>query len=182
DTQHNLLPVIQIADLGGAYAVSFVVAAVNALIFELLHARAGLRRLLALPETVTPRGPGLAVQSLAVGLLVSATVAYGFWRLNQDALTPGPRVALLQGNVPQAVRNEKHDADTPEERQRAADSISHGYLPLHDIAEKGHPALIVWPETSYPKDWLEQSQEYMRAALESARRKPPPEWKGVPLP
>jgi apolipoprotein N-acyltransferase len=91
-------------------------------------------------------------------------------------------VALLQGNVPQAVRNEKHDADTPEERQSAADSISQGYLPLHDIAETGHPALIIWPETSYPKDWLEQSQEHMRATLEYARRNPPPEWKGVPLP
>jgi apolipoprotein N-acyltransferase len=181
-TQHNLLPIIQIADLGGVYAVSFVVAAVNALVFELLYTRPGLRRLFALPELVAPRRPRLAIQLLAVGLLISATIGYGVWRLNQDALTPGPRVALVQGNVPQAVRNEKHDAGTPEERQSAADSISNDYFPLHDIAEGDHPALIVWPETSYPKDWLEHSQEHISATLEYAHRHPPPEWKGVALP
>ena len=181
-TQQNVLPIIQIADLGGAYAVSLVVAAANALIFELLYTRAALRRLFVLPGMVAPRRPGLAVEALAVGLLVGATIGYGYWRLNQDALTPGPRVALLQGNVPQAVRNEKHDAGTPEERRSAADSISNDFLPLHDIAERGRPALIVWPETSYPKDWLEHSQGYLSATLEHARTNPPPDWKGVPLP
>ena len=33
-TQHNVLPVIQIADLGGAFAVSFLVAVVNVVAFE----------------------------------------------------------------------------------------------------------------------------------------------------
>src|SRR5262249_8958690 len=42
-TQHDFLPVIQVADLGGAYAVTFVVAAVNALVFALLFSHAGFR-------------------------------------------------------------------------------------------------------------------------------------------
>jgi apolipoprotein N-acyltransferase len=181
-TQHNLLPVIQIADLGGAYAVTMVVAAVNALIFELLYSRPGLRKLFDLPEAVAPRRPGLALQFLTVLSLVGATVGYGIWRLNEDALTPGPRIALVQGNVPQAVRNSTHDSDAPEDRQVAADTIRDEYLLLHDIAEDERPAMIVWPETSYPKDWFEHSPEFLKENLDSARRNPPPEWKNVPLP
>src|SRR5206468_979957 len=42
-TQHNCLPVIQIADLAGGYAVTFLVAAVNAVVFEFLYARPWFR-------------------------------------------------------------------------------------------------------------------------------------------
>src|SRR5262245_28132884 len=48
-TQHDWLPAIQISDLGGAYAVTFVVAAVNGLVFELLTGRGWFRTLFALP-------------------------------------------------------------------------------------------------------------------------------------
>jgi apolipoprotein N-acyltransferase len=181
-TQHNFLPIIQISDLGGAYAVTVIVAVVNALVFELIYSRPGFRKAFALPEVIAPRRPGLTAQVFAAMLLVAATLGYGIWRLNQAVLTPGPRVALVQGNVPQAVRNDKHDASSAEQRQLAADTISDEYLRLHDIAENGRPALIVWPETSYPRDWLEQSEEYMKATLEHSRLNPPPEWKQVPMP
>ena len=36
-TQHDFLPIIQIADLAGAYGVSFLVVAVNAVLFEALY-------------------------------------------------------------------------------------------------------------------------------------------------
>src|SRR5437879_9448279 len=49
-TQHDYLRLIQISDLGGAFAVSFVVAAVNALIFEWLSRNRWFRRLFAFPE------------------------------------------------------------------------------------------------------------------------------------
>jgi apolipoprotein N-acyltransferase len=181
-TQHDFLPVIQIADLGGAYAVTFVVAAVNALVFELLFSRPGFRSAFALPAIVTPRRPGLTIQVLTVTLLIGATLGYGYWRLHESAFQPGPRLALVQGNVPQAIRNSRHDASEESDRQIAAAAIARQYLELHDIAERGKPALIVWPETSYPMDWLEKSQDYLRANLEYARRNPPPEWKGVPMP
>ncbi len=48
--QHDFLPAIQVADLGGVYAVTVLVAAVNALLFEVLYARPWFRRLLVLPE------------------------------------------------------------------------------------------------------------------------------------
>src|SRR5262245_16170292 len=49
-TQHDYLPIIQISDLGGAYAVSFLIAAVNALIFEWLHRTRWFRGLFAFPQ------------------------------------------------------------------------------------------------------------------------------------
>jgi apolipoprotein N-acyltransferase len=155
-TQHNLLPVIQIADLGGAYAVTFLVAAVNALIFELLYGSRWFRALLGLPlEIATPRRPGLALQVVAVVALVCATVGYGFWRLGQNDFEAGPRIALVQGNVEQAIRNARHDADE-EEAQQALDQIADNYLDLHARAAAARPGLILWPETSYPGDWLDQ--------------------------
>ena len=49
-TQHDLLPVIQISDLAGVYAVTFLVVAVNALIFELLFSQYWFRKFFLLAE------------------------------------------------------------------------------------------------------------------------------------
>jgi apolipoprotein N-acyltransferase len=169
-TQHNFLPIIQISDLGGAYAVTVIVAVVNALVFELIYSRAGFRKAFALPEIIARPRPGLAAQVFAVVVLVGAILGYGIWRLNQAVLTPGPRVALVQGNVPQAVRNDTHDASSAEQRQLAADTISDEYLRLHDVAENYGPTIIVWPETSYPDRWTETSRGFLDRRLEEIVR------------
>src|SRR5262249_32620076 len=50
-TQHEFLPLIQIADLAGAYSVTFQVAAVNAVVFQLVVAAwPGLRLFLLQPD------------------------------------------------------------------------------------------------------------------------------------
>src|SRR5262249_8352540 len=50
-SQHAFLPLIQIADLTGVYGITFLVAAVNAILFELLSARLWFRSLF---EVVAP--------------------------------------------------------------------------------------------------------------------------------
>ncbi|HVS38288.1 MAG TPA: hypothetical protein VMS17_22210, partial [Gemmataceae bacterium] len=101
-TQHDFLPVIQIADLAGAYGVSFLVVAVNAVLFEALYRWPWFRTTFAGPDAAAPARPiGLAIQVSAVAAALAAAISYGEWRLSQDAFTPGPRVALVQGNVPQ---------------------------------------------------------------------------------
>ena len=58
-SQHDFLEMIQVADLVGVYGVSFLVAATNALLFESLYRRDGLRRSICGPEAkpgATPRG------------------------------------------------------------------------------------------------------------------------------
>src|SRR5262249_17334345 len=53
-TQHDFLPIIQVSDLTGAYGVSFLVAMVNALLFEVIAGRGWFGRLF-LRGDVTPR-------------------------------------------------------------------------------------------------------------------------------
>jgi apolipoprotein N-acyltransferase len=153
--QHQFLSVIQIADLGGAYAVSFVVAAVNALLFELLCSGSWFRTLFALPLQANRLSRvALIVQSALVVFLVAGTLAYGVWRLSQHDFEDGPRLALLQGNLDQRLRNQ---AFSPEGSKQALRQVVRHYWDLSDEAARRRPDLIVWPETSYPFHWEEVS-------------------------
>jgi apolipoprotein N-acyltransferase len=165
-TQHTCLPLIQIADVTGAYGVSFLVAAVNAVLFEVLWSRSGFRTWLSGADTAPRWGRiGLLVQGLAVLAALAGTVAYGAWRLGQDRQLPGPRLALVQGNLDQRIRNDS--AVTAE----AARQVANHFIRLSDLAAHYRPDLIVWPETSYPDDWVEDidgtATEHSR---ETARR------------
>jgi apolipoprotein N-acyltransferase len=145
-TQHDFLPVVQIADLGGAYSVSFLVVAVNALLFEVLYRSARLRTLLVLPEAPRAFVP-LWGQAAAVLVLLGATLAYGFWRLAQDDFAEGPLVALIQSNLDQRLKN----SSAP---NAAAEMFRHNReLTGHAGSQNRRPDLIVWPETSLPTEW-----------------------------
>lgn len=165
-TQHSLLPLIQIADVTGAYGVSFAVAAVNALLFEILWSRPGLRGWIAGPDT-SPRWGRLAL--LAQGLVVLAglvgSTVYGFQQLGRDSMVPGPRIALIQGNLDQRLRNDSEiDRD-------AARRVANHFIELSDLAARFHPDLIVWPETSYPDDFvIEADGSLSKHSRETARR------------
>jgi apolipoprotein N-acyltransferase len=151
-SQHAFLPMIQIADLTGVYGVSFLVAAVNALLFEILWGRRAFRVWLAGPDTLPRWGRlGLLVQGLAILAALTGTALYGFWQLGQDSLTPGPRIALIQGNLDQRLRNDSAVSDD------AAQRVANHFKELSDLAARYYPDLIVWPETSYPQDWVEEA-------------------------
>jgi apolipoprotein N-acyltransferase len=149
-TQHDFLPVIQITDLGGAYTVTALVAAVNALIFEVLYARPWFRSLFALPETRLPSRRALLVQGVAVALLLAGGIAYGECRLLQNQFSEGPRVALVQSNLSLALKNE-----VTQGAQAAQEGMEAHQVRLTNIAAAHRPDLIVWPETSWPGDWIE---------------------------
>jgi apolipoprotein N-acyltransferase len=177
-TQHAFLPMIQIADVAGAYGVTFLLAAVNAWLFELLFSQAWFRQFFVLgfrfsvfsfrkenagqtvlPENRKPktenRSSWLTIQGLAVFLAIAAALFYGFWRLNQEDFLPGPRVALLQGNIPQQIRNA---ADLANKAEAQLDINKH-YLDLCRVAlrQEPRPDLLVWPETSFPNRWYDVS-------------------------
>jgi apolipoprotein N-acyltransferase len=153
-TQHNVLPLIQIADVTGVYGVSFLIAAFNALLFEILWGRQAVRRWSQLPEAASHWGRiGLLVQGLAVVAALLGTVVYGFWRLGQAELTPGPRLALLQGNLDQRLRNESSVSED------AAAKVASHFRDLADLAAAYRPVLMVWPETSWPGEWQEDEKD-----------------------
>src|SRR5262249_16304742 len=93
-TQHAYLAVIHITDLGGVDAVSFAVAAVNGLLFDLLARTSIFRRWAELPSaTLSIRS--LAIAAASVALLMAGCLGYGVWRLSQGAFAEGPRVSVL---------------------------------------------------------------------------------------
>ena len=158
-TQHTFLPLIQVADITGAYGVTFLVAAANALLFEMLWQRDAFRRWYG--PRLPPRQSRVALLAQGLGLLMvfCGVLAYGAWRLSQDTQTPGPRVALLQSNMPQKVRNESTAPPGPDQKSSAENAKMH-YIRLCDLAQVFRPDLIVWPETSFPRDWWQLSADY----------------------
>lgn len=124
-SQYRQLAVIQIAEVGGVYAVSFVVVAVNAA--------------LASPMVLS-RKLSVMVLGLA-GLLLGATLVFGNARLGESP-APGETVsiAVVQPSIAQPL---KWDPDH-------AASTLRTYFELTHQAGRGRPDLIVWPETSTP--------------------------------
>ncbi len=155
-SQHRFLAVIQIADLGGVYAVTFVVAALNALLAEFLADEPRLRRFFPVRDRAQRGGlrwlPGQWAFALA---LLAGTGAYGVWRLGTEDFTPGPRVALLQGNLDQRLRNAASSAESERLADRAAQEMVSHFRALSDRAASASPKpdILVWPETSFPGEW-----------------------------
>jgi apolipoprotein N-acyltransferase len=124
-SQYRQLAIIQIAELGGMYAVSFVVIAVNA----------------ALAGTVA-LGRRRAVAALAVAAaLVAGTLAFGHARLGElGAPAETATIALIQPSIAQPL---KWDPEF------AASTLAN-YFELTRQAGQARPDLIVWPETATP--------------------------------
>ncbi len=143
------LPLVQIADLGGAYAVSFVAALINGVVVELLLQR--------YPSENAPRPPRvqLLVGATVTIVLLAAALTYGFVRLGQfdpaAAAAGGPRVAVVQHDFP--LRS------TPPYGEHEFVVLA-SYLALAAEAARERPDLIALPETVWNAqqniDFLEQ--------------------------
>lgn len=127
--QSRFLQVCQIADVTGAFGVSFWVALVNAWAALFVLNRGRLHGL---------RHPTLA---MAAVLLIVAT--YGFYRFGQKSTRPGPTVLVVQPNYPQSNSGEKG---------AGLDEILRFHLEQTRAALASHPKvdLVVWSETMMP--------------------------------
>jgi apolipoprotein N-acyltransferase len=159
-TQHEFLPLIQIADLGGVYLLSFLLAAFSGWLVECLLRFPAVRFAFRQAERrpgVDCFGQGRIVrQGLIVAGLIAAAVLYGLWRLEQTDFRDGPRVGLLQGSIDQRLRNEASLGGL-----QAARGIWSYYDTLCKLAlnQERAPELLIWPETSLPYYWLELPQD-----------------------
>ncbi|MEO9935443.1 apolipoprotein N-acyltransferase [Rhodopirellula bahusiensis] len=125
---------IQIADLGGTYAVSFVIVCVNVAMHEALN-RWVVRR-----NPVTFESPGTSL-AIAGGLLV-ATLAYGAMTMNVATEPTGKTIALLGGNELTV-----YEQDVAREQEIFA---AYAQLAI-DAAAKSESELaaVVWPESMF---------------------------------
>jgi apolipoprotein N-acyltransferase len=121
-SQHRVLPIIQVAELTGAWGVSFLVAAGNAALAAV--AVFGLRR----------AAPGL----LAAGLLLAASLAFGWHALAAVNGRESVQVAVIQPSVAQSLKWDP---------ARHAEILAL-YERLTREAARSRPALILWPETA----------------------------------
>jgi apolipoprotein N-acyltransferase len=140
-SQYRNLPIIQIAEISGSWAVSFIVVMVNIVLYSVLRKRLKPKTLLI----------------SALPLLLS--LAYGFYRLSYkpDLLSDKKsfKVAVIQGNIPQDLKWDK----------QAASGILSSYIELTNLAAKDNPSLIIWPEASVPFLWGEQAADTQFAQI-----------------
>ena len=148
-SQAPVLSLIQVADLGGVYAVSFVVAMMSGAIADVIAARAHTPRRLW-------RSPARLSVAAAVMTLVAAN-AYGIWRLGVLRTEPGPRVGVVQPAVDHTGHNTfSVYGPTVYMTAQAWDSV-------------GKVDLIVWPENAI-QDYLDRFAVYERDLMWLAQR------------
>ena len=136
---------IQAADLFGVWGLSFFLAMINGLVVDVLR--------LPLWQGVPSRATGARARKgrfspvigrllTAVGVVVILEMGYGVFRLSQHTTKPGPRVAVIQENIPQSVKMSGEHGD----------EIFFKHLKLTQMAAAANPKpdLIAWPETMLP--------------------------------
>jgi apolipoprotein N-acyltransferase len=141
-TQTSWLMLLQIADLGGAYAVSFVMMLVAAVVVQELPGR----WFSANPENAptNPWSHRILPIATAVGAVV-LTLAYGWYRLQDPPAKdnrPPLQVALIQGSLDTRF-------DQPQE-ERVRETFGH-YVPLtrQAVSAAQELDLVIWPESMF---------------------------------
>jgi apolipoprotein N-acyltransferase len=138
-SQSGVLPVIQVADITGAYGVSYLVCLVNAALFLVLLHRSGK----------TWQGGGVSRRqrnraAAAAAAAVVLAVSYGVWRLHEvgaaSAAAPTALTGVVQGNIPQ-------DRKWDPAFQIASTKT---YIARSGSLREREPDLVVWPETATP--------------------------------
>ena len=160
-SQIEWTPLVQIADLGGAYLVSFVVMMVAS----------GIVAALRLYREHQPPGRGirLALDLILPMLVLAASLLYGNYRLET---LPSPeeeprRIALIQGNH-RAVW--QHDPERDYRVMETYETLT--FEAARQVAQRGERLdLVVWPETmhrgglyDYPDDYQFPPQTGMTVA------------------
>lgn len=144
-SQHASIQLIQCADWGGVYLVSYLLVMGNTAVAMLILNRRGLKTLIPL---------------LSFLLIFVALMQYGKWRISRPSgKQETMRTAAVQPNVPQQLKWSKDWADEIYARLKKATA---------DACLNNKLDLIVWPETALP-DFI-QSSGPSRALVNDSRR------------
>jgi len=123
-SQYQSPLLLQIASLTGPYGVSFLIVMVNALGARLIRG--------ALPSRP---------EWICVALALCGALGFGTWRLATAATSDTLTVAVVQANIPQALKWQKEYY-----RQHLDKHIQL----TRDAVEQHDPAMVIWPESSVP--------------------------------
>lgn len=148
-SQYLNLPFIQMADITGAYGLSFVVLLVNATLFWVLHQWS---------KRVFPFKEVMVTAIILLGFLI-----YGYLKMGvidrQMIQNPPLKIGLVQGNIDQSI---KWDKSFQIETLKIYEKLS------SKVAEE-KPDLIVWPETATPF-FFQDAKEYQPLVLDIPKK------------
>ena len=131
-TQQAYAPVIQLASLGGVMLVTLWIGIVNALLWRAISGSSRWRA------------------ALGAVLVLALPWSWGQRVLDAVPRGPGPRVALIQGNIAGEIKwSGRHQGE-----------ILNVFLELTERAAARHPTIAIWPETA--------TGSYMRKQLDQA--------------
>jgi len=153
-SQYNVLTLIQISDLVGAYGVSFVVAAVNGAIADVILIRLATRNSLMGLGRTARFSIGFAI------VLVAATMVYGQFQLHRETTEVGPKVAIIQGDYLVSV-------DGPEVDDR--DKMK-TYFSMIEEAANEKPDLFLLPETPWIMYLNPEARDFFSVSRKSFAR------------
>ena len=140
----------QVAEVIGAFGVTFLAAMVNGLLCDGL-----LRPLFDIsPRTGQRRAAGM-FRLLLVGIIISGSHLFGVFRINAvfKASRPGPSVTVVQDTIPQFVKDSAASIDEIFD--------SHINISREAAADDTEESLIIWPETIVLNS---VNQEYLKLA------------------
>ncbi|MBI4437122.1 MAG: apolipoprotein N-acyltransferase [Candidatus Omnitrophica bacterium] len=126
-SQWRMLPLIQVADLTGAYGVSFLVMLANGCLYELL--REGRKR-----------RKDIFFSIVLFLLLFSGSFFYGRKQITSSVSPSTLRASVIQGNIPQDLKWDRS----------VQDLVMKKYERLTEWVALNHPDVIFWPETAVP--------------------------------
>lgn len=135
-SQYKLLPMIQIADITGIYGISFLLVAFNGFIAD-LHINI-IRKIRN--ETPIYLSLSFLSGSLCLFLVLILVFLYGFFRLHEERSDSSFKAAIIQGNIEQDKKWDKH-------YQKA---VLGTYKELTSLAVEKTPYIVIWPETALP--------------------------------
>ena len=130
-SQYKNLALIQLADIGGVWLVSFIIITVNIILYYLFQ------RSLPLIKKIK--------YFLFLSSLIGISLLYGNYRLffisiKSDFSSQFLKVSLIQANIPQEIKW----------RVQERDFILNKYFSLTKKVLKENPDLVIWPEASLP--------------------------------
>ena len=135
----SVLMLIQVSDLVGAYGVSFLVAAANGAIADMVMALVARRR----GTDAAARVRSARIGAATVLVLFAAAIAYGRVRLEGGTMSQGPKIAVFQGDF-------LNVADPDDEASRIGEPAKMElYLAAMDSARTERPDLYLLPETPW---------------------------------
>lgn len=143
-TQWRWTTLIQISDLVGVYGVSFIVMTCAAAVAVCVPPRVfGKLRLLPQRDGIVADGPTATIRAKVAGMSLAivallAALGYGMVRLNAEHFTPGPRVALIQGNFPSRLYPTASQGEVWDRHYR-----------MTAMAVPYQPDFVIWPESAY---------------------------------